>query len=131
MKAMAKTLVLVLLLTVICSATYIAVLAEESPVANATALQRTFDYSVLFPKNNDDDNGGRRSNIEDAPALRLDNQVVIPVETPAPAREDGEVEAYVAPPNTGAVSDTFQVLSAVALLGASLWLTKGRKLPIE
>lgn len=127
MKVMAKTLVLVLLLTVICSATYIAVLAEESPAANATALQRTFDYSVLFPKNNDDDNGGRRSNIEDAPALRLDNQVVIPVETPTPA----EVEAYVAPPNTGAVSDTFQVLSAVALLGASLWLTKGRKLPIE
>ncbi len=126
MKAMAKTLVLVLLLTVICSATYIAVLAEESPAANATALQRTFDYSVLFPKNNDD-NGGRRSNIEDAPALRLDNQVVIPVETPTPA----EVEAYVAPPNTGAVSDTFQIVSAIALLGTSLWLTKGRKLPIE
>jgi len=123
---MAKTLVLVLLLTVICSATYIAVLAEESPAANATALQRTFDYSVLFPKNNDD-NGGRRSNIEDAPALRLDNQVVIPVETPTPA----EVEAYVAPPNTGAVSDTFQIVSAIALLGTSLWLTKGRKLPIE
>jgi LPXTG-motif cell wall-anchored protein len=122
-KVMAKTLVLVLLLTVICSATYIAVLAEESPAANASALQRNFDYSVLFPKNNGE-NGGGRSNIENAPALRIDNKVVIPQETPSPTDE----EDYIAPPQTGAVSDTFQILGAVALLGASLWLTKGRRL---
>ncbi len=121
MKAMAKTLVLVLLLTVICSATYIAVMAAEDPTANGTARQNNYDYSVLLPRES-----AGLSDIENAPALRIDNKVVIPQ---TPAEPTTSVEGYIPPPETGAVSDTLQLLGAVALLGASLWVTRGRKLP--
>ena len=118
---MAKTLVLVLLLTVICSATYIAVMAAEDPTANATARRNNYDYSVLLPRESTG-----LSDIENAPALRIDNKVVIPQTPVEPTTNE---EGYVPPPETGAVSDTLQIFGAVALLGASFWVTRSRKLP--
>lgn len=121
MKHMVKTLVLVLLLTVIGSAAYIAAVAAEDPTARQQSVT-TFDYGVALPRESRGE-----SDLENAPALRLDSQVVVPQLPPEPA--DIEAEGYLPPPDTGAASDTLQILGALALLGASLWMASGRKLP--
>lgn len=131
MKVMAKTLVLVLLLAATCSATYLAAFAaedfpdDEEMVTYNTPQTREYDVETR-PGTALRGSAGS-GNIENAPALRVDNQVVIPQVPLEPAdEEEGAMETpYSAPPDTGAVSFGFQLAAALATLGGSAAI--GRK----
>lgn len=143
MKVMAKTLVLVLLLAMTCSATFIAAMAaedfpddEEMVTYNQAGNETAAAPAIGVPLKGQSLGS---SNIEDAPALRVDSKVIIPQldedgteedaedEDEAPAEGESELTPYTAPPNTGYISDSLPILGAAALLGAALYLARRKR----
>lgn len=139
---MAKTLVLVLLVAVICSAGYVAVTAAEDfpndeemtgVTPRATPTPRADGGTAL---------GGVKgeSDLENAPALRGDYNVapnpevsLIPEEdipladTPEKEEEEGTALDAETAPNTGIEDYSLQMFAAAVLLGGALLAAKRRE----
>lgn len=146
MKTIVKTLALVLLIAVFCSSTYIAAVAAEDNVdydaatydeSNAGNISRfandsqmaTFSEAAASSYDSGTRLGGNRvSNIENAPALRSDYEVVIPrVDLVETQPEQQNTTPYHEAPATGAISFMTQTMSGFAMLGGSALIAKKGK----
>lgn len=135
MKTLAKSLVLVLLVAVICSASYIAVTAAE----DFSADERMADTAPLDAAGPGTSLGGVKgtSDLESAPALRIDYYNINAETTLTPLADAPETETPDAAPettseemvpNTGLGDFGPQIAVALVLLGGALAAKKKEKI---
>ncbi len=138
MKVLVKTTVLLLILTVTCICTFLPVSAAagtslDAQAADGEARADAYDAQIngtqlyhLFGSARGD------SDLENAPALRADNQTRSsgmttpePEPAPAPTGDPAMLTPYTAPPNTGAEDTHIALIAVTALLaGATAVISK-------
>jgi len=143
MKAVARSLILVFLMAVICSAGYIAVLAVDPDIQGFANDDEMVIYSEKAAIGASDLEAAgsaaapslgvtRSRDIENAPALRLNNQVNIPATTPEDNEpeedeEDEEEAPYAPAPHTGYEDYGAQIAAGIALICMSGVIAAGNR----